>query len=127
MDAHSEQIAKLTQLLSLSTRSLTHLTAAIATLSFEMMRSEDRATKAAEMAVACPLPCSPAGRATMWSSLRKPRARVVQPQRPRFGIGCQTTRRCAMRAWPILSLIICAMSRASPVQIPMILHYPSSV
>ncbi|MES2817608.1 MAG: hypothetical protein V4812_01295 [Pseudomonadota bacterium] len=47
MDAHSEQIAKLTQLLSVSTRSLTHLTAAMATMSFEMMRSEDRATKAA--------------------------------------------------------------------------------
>ncbi|MET1077285.1 MAG: hypothetical protein ABWY06_04610 [Pseudomonas sp.] len=47
MDAKNLDITKLTQLLSLSTRSLTHLTAAMAAMAFEMMRSEDRATKAA--------------------------------------------------------------------------------
>ncbi|MFC5698899.1 hypothetical protein ACFPU0_25595 [Pseudomonas sp. GCM10022186] len=44
MESKEQQLVRL---LSLTTRSLTHLTAAVSEMSFEMMRSEDPAVKSA--------------------------------------------------------------------------------
>lgn len=60
---------QLTRLLSLATRSLTHLTAAMSEMSFEMMRSEDPAVKSAGRRMIDHLAAIGAGLDQHWEAL----------------------------------------------------------
>lgn len=66
MEAKEQQLVRL---LSLTTRSLTHLTAAMSEMSFEMMRSEDSAVKSAGRRMIDHLAAIGAGLDQHWEAL----------------------------------------------------------